>query len=83
MGRVRVEIDDKGIKALLKDPRVKRDMKRRAEAIAAAAGPGHGVEMDDSGDRSRASVVTRTREAKLREARDRALSRAVRTGGGR
>lgn len=83
MAKVRVEIDDAGMKKLLKHPAVKRDMKRRADAIARAAGDGHGVEQDDTGDRSRATVVTRSRNAKVREAESRNLSRAVRSGGGR
>lgn len=83
VAKVRVELDSNGIGKLLKEPGVKRDMKRRAEAIARAAGPGHEVETDDSGDRSRATVVTRSAEAKRREYRNRTLSRAVRSGGGR
>lgn len=83
MSKVRVQLNSAGIGRLLKDPGVKREMKRRADKIAKAAGTGHAVETDDSGDRSRASVVTRSREAKRAEARNRTLSRAIRAGGGR
>lgn len=79
-GKVRIELDSKGIGRLLKSKELERDMKRRAEQISRAAGPGHGVEVDNTGDRTRASVVTRTREARAGEARNRRLTRAINAG---
>jgi hypothetical protein len=69
----------KGIRALLTDPGVADDIHRRTRAVAAAAGPGHDVYLDDKRfrERARGAVVTGTKEARQAEADYRNLTRSV------
>jgi DUF1365 family protein len=76
----RVELNKAGVKALLRSPEMQRDLRRRAEAIASAAGPGHEVDVEVTGTRTRATVVTATHEARRGEAVDRSLTRAIDAG---
>lgn len=81
MGRnVRVEINHEGVKALLKSPLVAAELERRAKAIAAKAGPGMEVSVHYGRNRVNASVITATTEARVAEAKDRALTRAIDAG---
>lgn len=80
MGLDRLELNSEGIQALLKSPEVQADLMRRARVIAAAAGPGHRVELDINPKRARAVVITDTLEARLSEAKYRTLTRAVGLG---
>lgn len=77
---VRIELNRKGIRDLLTSTEVQRDLERRAEAIARAAGPGHRVEVNPGRNRARAAVVTDTFEAMHAEATTRDLSRAIDAG---
>lgn len=79
-GRIRWEMNKKGVAALLRSPGVKRDLKDRADRIALAAGAGVKGYVWDGFDRSRARVVTTTPEADFRQARHRTLSRAIDAG---
>lgn len=65
---------------LLESPAVKADLKRRADRIAAAAGPGFEASVVSGRNRARASVITATPEARLAEARDHVLLRALDAG---
>lgn len=80
MAKARVELNSKGVQQLLKSREMQALVNARAKRIAAAAGPGHAVEPDNSGDRARASVVTRSYAAKKAEAKDRTLTRAIQAG---
>lgn len=80
MATVRIEVNGAGIRALLKSPEVQADLGRRAGAIAAAAGPGHDVDVRVGATRARASVRTGTAAAKRAEAQERALTRAIDAG---
>lgn len=66
----------KFVRDLLKDPRVKAELERRARNVAAAAGPGHMVDSQVQKNRARAAVITVTREARRAEATERNLTRA-------
>lgn len=77
MAKIRVELDKKGIRQLLKSQEMQALVNERAKRIAASAGPGHAVEPDNTGDRARASVVTRSYAAKKAEAKNRTLTRAI------
>lgn len=77
---IKVKINSKGIEALLKSPGVKKDLERRAQAIADRAGPGHVVESEIGPRRARAAVVTASFEARRREAMNRNLTRAIDAG---
>lgn len=82
MAKPKIVLNKKGVKQLLKSQGMQKLVNERARRIAAAAGPGHAVEPDNSGDRARASVVTRSYAAKRAEAKNRALTRAIQAGRG-
>jgi hypothetical protein len=77
---VRVVLNRRNIRALLKSEAVRADLERRAENIAAAAGPGHIVDSQIGRNRARAAVITATAEAMRAEATDRNLTRAIDAG---
>lgn len=80
MARVRVVLNRKNVRELLRSEGVLNDLVRRAENIAAAAGPGHKVDSQIGRNRARAAVITTSIEAMLAEARDRNLTRAIDAG---
>lgn len=82
MGKVRIELNRRGVKELLRSAEIQTDLDRRAEQIAAAAGPGHEVQARPSRTRARSVVRTATTEARLAEATDRSLTRAIDAGRG-
>lgn len=77
---VRIVVNRKGIRELLRSTEVQRDLRRRAESIAAAAGPGHAVETEVGPNRARAAVVTDSIDAMVAEATSRTLTRALDAG---
>lgn len=77
---VTVKLNRAGVQALLKDPRILADLRRRADAIARAAGEGHTVDAQIGRTRARAEVVTDTFEAKHAEATRRTLTSAIDAG---
>jgi hypothetical protein len=81
MAVLKIKLNRTGIAELLKDPAVLADLRRRAEAIARAAGGG-GMEVDSGLEKSRAraSVRAADTEARKAEAKDRALTRAIDAG---
>jgi len=79
-GLTKVELNGAGIEDLLKDAGVQADLVRRGEAIAAAAGPGHVVDLNIESNRASVIVVTDTFDAMLGEAVHRNLSRALDAG---
>lgn len=74
---VRIVLNRKGIRDLLRSPEVQADLRRRAESIASSAGPGHEVDSEVGPHRARASVRTDTIDAMVAEATHRSLTRAV------
>ena len=81
-GRIRFELNKKGVSALLRSPGVSRDLQARANRIATAAGDGVRAYTWQGHDRTRARVFTATRDADYRQARYRTLSRAIDSGRG-
>jgi cytochrome c556 len=77
---VKVTIERKEIRALLRSPEVKRDLERRAKRIADAAGEGFEADSETGTNRARATVWTDTFEAMRAEATDRALTRSIDAG---
>jgi hypothetical protein len=80
--KIRVEVNSAGIQALLKSAEVQADLEARARKIAAAAGEGMEASSRIGKTRARASVITATRKARLAEATDRALTKALDAGRG-
>jgi hypothetical protein len=72
--------DHAQLRALLRSPEVMAELKRRGDAIAAAAGPGHSVEEWVGVNRDRVTVATATPRAMAREARDHTLLAALDAG---
>lgn len=77
MTKVRIELDQAGIAALLRSGDVAADLERRAAAVAQQAGPGIAHRVYQGRDRVRAVIWTATAEARLAEARERNLLRAL------
>lgn len=74
---VKVKLDRSGIRFLLRSPDMLAVLRREGNAIAAKAGPGHGVDELIGANRARVSVFTKTPEARRAEATQRNLTRAV------
>lgn len=72
--------NDKGVAKVLKSDAVARDIRARAERIAAAAGDGFEASVVVGRNRIHGSVISRTRKAAKAEEKRRALSRAVDSG---
>lgn len=79
-GNMRIKINRAGVVALLTSPEVTADLRRRGNAIAAAAGDGVEVQTTRNRDRAVVFVRTATFEAKKAEATDRSLTRAIDAG---
>jgi len=77
---LKLKLNTKTVGDLLRGQEMQSDLKRRASAIASAAGDGFESETDVGPNRAHASVWTATREAVLAEANDRALTRALDAG---
>lgn len=81
-GSVRVVINTEGVRELLRSTEVRQDLRRRADAIARAAGGEPDFVADDQvmSHRARASVRTATPEGMRAEETDRALTKAIDAG---
>lgn len=75
-----LKINKAGIRELLKSPAIQADLERRAQQIAAAAGPGMEVSTQQGENRARATVITATTEARAAEANNRSLTAALDAG---
>lgn len=82
MAKIRIELNSKGVGALLRSPGVRADLQARADRIATGAGEGHAAYTWRGHDRTRARVTTSTDEADRSEAIDGTLSRAIDLGRG-
>jgi hypothetical protein len=80
MPTVRIEMNSKGMQALLKSSEVQDDLKERANRIAAAAGKGFEVQNTVGKTRAHSSVNSMTPEAWRAEAKDKKLTRAIDAG---
>ncbi|UXE04748.1 hypothetical protein QEH44_gp11 [Arthrobacter phage Shambre1] len=80
MAKRKTKTNADAIGKLLKSPAVVADIARRTRAIAAAAGPGMQPSVVVGRTRARGSVITATQEARLAEARTRALTKALDAG---
>lgn len=80
MSNVRIVLNRRGVRDLLRSREIAADLTRRAERIASAAGPGHRVESEIGPNRARAAVITDTVDAMVAEATHRTLTRALDAG---
>lgn len=67
---------------ILKSGAVRADVRRRAERVAAAAGPGFDAVSSIGLTRARAAVITSDHEALIRNSRENTLIRALEAGRG-
>lgn len=90
MARVRISLNQAGMRELLNSPSVARDLHRRMEPVleAAKAAPDASGDyedslhiVDDHSDRARSRVVADVPYAVAREAKDRTLGRALDSAG--
>jgi hypothetical protein len=82
MANVRIKVNRNGIRDLLRSDEVLADLEERGQRIAAAAGDGHRVESEVGQNRARVAVITDTIEARISEAKNRTLTRAIDAGRG-
>lgn len=79
-GKIRLKMNSAGARELLKSDAVARELRGRAEAVAAAARAGGGkymVTVHYGKNRIRVSVITADQDARKAEAENRTLSRAL------
>lgn len=77
---MKVVINHAGIRALLRSPAVAQDLLRRAQRIAAAAGPGYEASVNVGPNRARASVITASPAAIRDNAKNQTLLRSLDAG---
>lgn len=70
-----------GIGAFLKSPKMQANVGARGAAAATRAGSGFTSTVSTSGDRAKARVEAKTKDAKRRQARDHVLERVIGGGG--
>ncbi len=75
-----LKLNSRGMVDLLRSDGVHRDLRARAERIAAVAGRGMSVDSEVGRTRARAWVWTDTPEAMIAEATDRRLTRSIDAG---
>lgn len=80
MANVRIVLNRKGVRDLLRSPEVLADLERRGNRIASAAGAGHRLDSETGPHRARVAIVTDTPEAMIAEATARTLTRAIDAG---
>jgi hypothetical protein len=78
--KVIVKINRAAVRELLKSKEVEADLERRARKIAAAAGPGMEVAVDQAANRARVVVYTDGIDAILAETYHQSLTRAIDAG---
>jgi hypothetical protein len=82
MARLQMKLRSDNVGKLLKSKEVQADLKARADRIASLAGEGMEASVRVGRTRARASVITATAKARLAEATDRRLTRAIDAGRG-
>lgn len=76
----KIKLNLEGFRKLRTSKKVIEDLERRGRNVAAAAGPGMEASTYVGRNRARVSVIANTPAAKRREAKDRALTRALDAG---
>jgi hypothetical protein len=76
VGNARIKLNHAAIARILKVD-VRPILEDMGADVARAAGPGHRVESEVGRNRARVAVITDTHEARVGEATDRTLTRAI------
>lgn len=80
MAQNRFQPNRKGIEAFLKSAEMQTYLGEISKNVANRAGPGFGAQVNVGKDRARGTVMAETTEAKLSQARNHDIERAI--GGG-
>lgn len=80
MGNVKIVLNRAAVRNLLRSEPVRKDLEKRADRIAAAAGLGFESDSRVGQNRARAEVRAATLNAKGAEARERRLTKALDAG---
>lgn len=80
MPDIRVKLNHSAVRQLLRSGDVEADLVRRGRAIAAAAGEGYETQPWVGRNRTRVTIRTATTEARIDEATDHSLMRAIGAG---
>lgn len=75
-----IKLNRSGARAIMRSAEVQDDLERRAQLIAERAGDGFVADSHVGRNRARANVTATTTEARLAEANNRALTRALDAG---
>ncbi len=75
-----VKLDSAGIRKVLTSPAMQKVVKAKADEIRDRAGDGFTSSVSAGGTRARATVRASSRAARLRQARDHVLERAMGAG---
>lgn len=78
--RKKIDVHENEVGKLLKGPEMRAVVSQGVRAIAAAAGPGMVAAVTVNRTRVRGTVTTATMEARTRQARSQALTRAIDAG---
>lgn len=76
----KLKLNNAGFRALRTDPAVKRDLMKRAQRVAEAAGDGFEAHESPGKNRARATVGARTAKARRNQSKDNVLQRALNAG---
>lgn len=78
--RMKTKVHSRALAAILKGKGTVADLDARTRRIAAAGGSGMVAQVEVGPTRARGSVITATNAARRREAKNRALTRALDAG---
>lgn len=78
--KARIKLKNAGFRALRTDPAVKRDLLKRAQRVADAAGDGFEAHEAVGRNRARAIVGAYSNKAKRKQSKDNVLQRALNAG---
>lgn len=76
-GKIRIELNSEGVRALLRSPEIASACQAQANAIAGRAGGGYSVSVYTGANRANASVITETSEAIRDNMKNNTLLKAV------
>lgn len=76
----KIKLNEQGFRELRKAARVRKDLMRRAEKVAEAAGDGFEAKASPSKNRARAVVVATTHKARRKQSKENVLQRALNAG---
>lgn len=80
MTKVSFDLDSKGARDLMRSPQMQAELRRRADELARRMGPGFEVKITVGANRARATITAKTREARLRQAREHVIERVMGSG---